>query len=219
MANFFPRWTNWLPLKIVVCGGVLSVAVSAAVTYYFTPKYTNIGYQPNQPVPFSHAIHAGQLGMDCRYCHSFVEVAAHSNVPNSQVCMNCHSQVQKDNPKLAALRASWDSNNLPVNWVQIHKTPDYVYFNHSVHVNRGVSCVSCHGRIDKVEVVAQEKPLSMGWCLDCHRAPETALRPQKDVFNLGWQPPAGMTQHEIGLKIKNEAKINPPDTNCWGCHR
>src|SRR5206468_12137272 len=101
MANLFPRWTNWLPIKLVVCGAVLSVGATAAVTYYFTPKYTNIGYRPNQPIPFSHKIHAGEIGLDCRYCHSFVEVAAHSNVPNTQVCMNCHLQVQKENPKLA----------------------------------------------------------------------------------------------------------------------
>src|SRR5437764_3137701 len=166
MANIFPRGSNLLPIKIVLCVMIVVPAVSGAMWYYFTPKYTRVGYQPNQPIPFPHDLHVGQLGMDCRYCHSFVEVAAHSNVPNTQVCMNCHTQVQKDNPKLAALRASWDSGNLPVEWVQIHKTPDYVYFNHSVHVNRGVSCVWCHGKINHAAVVAHEKPLSMGWCID-----------------------------------------------------
>ena len=109
--------------------------------------------------------------MDCRYCHSFVEVAAHSNVPTTQVCMNCHSQVQKDNPKLAPVRESWATGK-PIEWVQIHKTPDYVYFNHSAHVNRGVSCVSCHGEVDKMAVVYHAEPHSMAWCLDCHRNPE-----------------------------------------------
>src|SRR5215210_3496507 len=130
MANLFPRWTNWLPLKILICLGVLGAAVTAGVAYYFTPSYTRVGYQPIQPVPFSHQIHVEQLGMDCRYCHSFVEVAAHSNVPNTQTCMHCHSQVQKDNPKLQAVRDSWSSGQ-PIRWIQIHKTPDYAFFNHS----------------------------------------------------------------------------------------
>ena len=138
MANIFPRGSNLLPLKIVLCVLVLVPAVSLAMWYYFTPKYTRVGYQPAQPVPFPHDVHVAQLGMDCRYCHSFVEVAAHSNVPTTQVCMNCHSQVQKDNPKLAPLRESWATGK-PIEWVQVHKTPDYVYFNHSAHVNRGVS--------------------------------------------------------------------------------
>src|ERR1700760_714898 len=133
MANIFPRSSNWLPIKIVICLGVLSTAVSLGMTYYFTPKYTRVGYQPVQPVPFPHNIHVDQLGMDCRYCHSFVEVAAHSNVPTTQVCMNCHGQIQKDNPKLAPIRDSWLTGK-PVEWVQIHKTPDFVYFNHSAHV-------------------------------------------------------------------------------------
>ena len=121
MANIFPRSSNLLPIKIVICALVLGGAVTAGVTYYFTPKYTRVGYQPVQPVPFSHNIHAGQLGMDCRYCHSFVEVAAHSNVPTTQVCMNCHQSVQKDNPKLAPLRESWRTGQ-PVEWVQDRKS-------------------------------------------------------------------------------------------------
>src|SRR3954470_14348875 len=148
MAEIFPKWTNRLPLMIIV--GVLLVggAATAGVWYYMSPKYARVGYQPVQPVAFPHNVHVDQLGMDCRYCHSFVEVAAHSNIPTTQVCMNCHSQVQKDNPKLKPLVDSWQTG-LPVEWVQIHKTPDFVYFNHSVHVNRGVSCVSCHGRVDQ----------------------------------------------------------------------
>jgi hypothetical protein len=218
MANFFPRWSNWLPLKIAVCVAVLGSTVTAGVWYYFTPKYTRVGYQPIQPVPFPHDVHVTQLGMDCRYCHSFVEVAAHSNVPNTQVCMNCHSQVQKDNPKLQAVRDSWQTGN-PVEWVQIHKAPDYVYFNHSVHVNRGVSCVSCHGPVNHMTVVYHNQSQSMSWCLDCHRNPENALRPPDQVFNLDWQPPAGQTQQEIGLKLKHDWNVNPPTTNCAGCHR
>src|SRR5882757_11291507 len=175
MANIFPRGSNILPLKIVLCGFVLVNAVSLGMWYYFTPKYTRVGYQPNQPIPFPHDVHAGQLGMDCRYCHSFVEVAAHANIPTTQVCMNCHAQVQKDNPKLKAVVDSWQTGR-PIEWVQIHKTPDYVYFNHSVHVNRGVSCVSCHDRVDQMETVYHAKSHAMKFCLDCHRAPEMGLR-------------------------------------------
>ena len=194
------------------------------MTYYFTPKYTRVGYQPVQPVAFPHNVHVDQLGMDCRYCHSFVEVAAHSNVPTTQVCMNCHSQVQKDNPKLKAVFDSWQTGQ-PIQWVQIHKTPDYAYFNHSVHVNRGVSCVSCHGRVNQMEVVYHAKPHSMDWCLDCHRAPETALRPVEQVTNLGWQPSQRTGESEddaqlrVGLAIKEKEAVNPPDKNCYGCHR
>lgn len=217
MANFFPRWSNWLPLKVVIALAVIGGAVTAGVWYYFTPKYTRVGYEPIQPVAFPHDLHVSQLGMDCRYCHSFVEVAAHSNVPNTQTCMNCHSQVQKENPKLQALRDSWTTGK-PVEWVQIHKTPDYVYFNHSVHVNRGVSCFSCHGDVNHMPVVYQHEPHSMSWCLDCHRAPENHLRPREQVFNLDWKPGPNERQQDIGLKIKHEWNINPPE-NCAGCHR
>ena len=219
MANFFPRSSNWIPLKILVIVIVLGNAVTAGVWYYFTPKYTRMGYQPIQPIPFPHDIHVKQLGMDCRYCHSFVEVAAHSNVPNTQVCVNCHSQVQKDNPKLQPLRDSWQTGQ-PIQWVQIHKTPDFVYFNHSAHVNRGVSCVSCHGQVNEMPVVYHAKSHSMSWCLDCHRAPEDALRPVDKVFNLDWQPSwIGKTQQDIGLQLKKDWSVNPPVQSCAGCHR
>jgi hypothetical protein len=224
MANIFPRGSNILPIKIVVCALVLVPALSIATWYYFTPKYTRVGYQPAQPVPFPHDVHVAQLGMDCRYCHSFVEVAAHSNVPATQVCMNCHSQVQRDNPKLAPVRESWATGK-PMEWVQVHKTPDYVYFNHSAHVNRGVSCVSCHSRVDKMAVVYHAEPHSMSWCLDCHRAPEKALRPLDKITDLGWQPTPEKNQSVeeaqlvLGKGLKDQWHINPPDKNCAGCHR
>ena len=238
MANFFPRWSNWLPLKLLVCAGVAGTGLTAGVWYYFTPKYTRVGYMPVQPVAFSHDIHASQLGMDCRYCHSFVEVAAHSNVPNTQVCMNCHTQIQNQSPKLQVVRDSYATGR-PIEWVQIHKTPDYVYFNHSVHVNRGVSCFSCHGPVNQMPVVYHYQPHSMSWCLDCHRAPENQLRPTEQVFNLNWKPqdenphdfavkfgqPPGagdsakkLTQQQIGLVLKQDWNVNPPE-NCAGCHR
>jgi hypothetical protein len=244
MPQIFPRGANIVPLKILLVLGALATAVPLAMWYYWTPKYTRVGYMPSQPIPFSHRIHAGQLGLDCRYCHSFVETAAHSNIPAAQVCMNCHSQVQKDNPKLAPLREAWATGK-PIPWVQIHKVPDFTYFNHAVHINRGVSCVSCHGRVDQMEVVYQHESFAMKWCLDCHREPELALRPLDKVTNLGWQPPTngkelaavlGITPAELNLKddtklsaknaqltmgnfLKNKRGIHAPEMNCAGCHR
>jgi hypothetical protein len=132
--------------------------------------------------------------------------------------------VQKDNPKLRAVVDSWQTGR-PIEWVQIHKTPDYAYFNHSVHVNRGVSCVSCHGRVDQMEVVFHHESQTMEWCLDCHRAPENHLRPLKEVTNLAWKATAegdesdGDAQRRVGLLIKQHEGVNPPDKNCFGCHR
>jgi hypothetical protein len=191
MGNIFPRWLNWLPLKVIVALALVGTLVVCAVAYTFTPKYTRVGYMPVQPIPFDHSIHAGQLGMDCRYCHSFVEESPHSNIPTAQVCWNCHGagKVKADSPKLEPLRASIDTNyegytGDALRWVQVHETPDYVYFNHSVHVNRGVSCVECHGKVNEMSVVYHDKSLSMGFCLDCHRAPEKALRPMDQITNL-----------------------------------
>ena len=178
MGNFFPRWTNWLPLQIIIAVVFLVGGITAAVAYWFTPKYTKVGYEPTQPVAFSHKQHAGEIGLDCRYCHSFVEVSGQANVPTNQTCLNCHGpdkgQIKKDSEKLAIVRAA-DKNDSPIQWVKVHKAPDFVYFNHSVHLNRGISCVDCHGRIDKMEVVRHAEPHSMGWCLDCHRNPEKKL--------------------------------------------
>lgn len=219
MANFFPKWTNWLPLKLVICLGTLGGALTLGIWYYFTPKYTRVGYEPDQPVPFSHKIHVEQLGMDCRYCHSFVEVAAHSNVPTTQTCITCHGdgKVQSSNPKLTAVVDSWKSG-IPVQWNRVHQVPDYAYFNHAVHVNRGVSCYSCHGDVSAMEVVYQHEPQSMAWCLDCHRAPQNHLRPPEEIFNMKWKPVAGQNQHDIGMAFKKEWDVNPP-TTCGGCHR
>jgi len=191
MGNFFPRWTNWLPLKVAVCLGFLVVGVAAGMSYYFTPKYTRVGYEPTQPVPFSHKQHVGELGLDCRYCHSYVEMSSHSNVPTNQTCYNCHGpdkgQVKKDSDKLVLVRKANETGE-PIAWTKVHKAPDYVYFNHSVHVNRGVSCVSCHGQINEMTVVKHAEPHSMGWCLDCHRNPEDKLRPLDQITNLNYKP-------------------------------
>jgi len=216
MSDVFPKWTNKLPLRIIVGLGVLGAAVTMGVTYYFTPKYTRVGYQPVQPVAFSHSIHAGQLGMDCVYCHSAVEKSWYSNVPSASTCMNCHNQVLKDDPKLALVRDSF-YNDKPIEWVQIHKLPDYVYFNHSVHVNRGVSCVECHGRVDQMDEVYHAKPMSMGFCLECHRNPEKHIRPLDKITDLAWEIPAHQ-QLEDGKAMVKEWDIKSSD-HCSACHR
>ena len=193
MANFFPRWSNSLPVQIVIALGVLGIGVSAAVTYYFTPKYTRVGYQPDQPVPYDHALHVTQLGLDCRYCHSFVEETGHANIPAASTCWNCHQHIKTDSPVLEPIRRAADKNyegydGKPVEWVRVHRAPDYVYFDHSAHVNRGVSCASCHGDVSDMRVVYHAEPHSMSWCLDCHKEPEKHLRPLDEVFNLKWKP-------------------------------
>jgi hypothetical protein len=217
MANFFPKWADRIPLKILICLGVAGLAVAGGITYYFTPKYTRVGYRPVQPAPFSHAIHVEQLGMDCRYCHSVVEVAAHSNIPSTQVCMACHAQIRATSPKLEAVRESW-STGRPVRWVRVHVLPDYSYFDHAVHVSRGVGCFSCHGAVNEMEEVWQDQPQSMSWCLDCHRAPEHFLRPPAEIYNLSWRPGSGAAGREMGRKLRAAWEVNPPVT-CGGCHR
>ena len=172
---------------MIIIGGALGgSALTAGVWYYLTPKYSRVGYQPVQPVAFSHSIHAGQLGMDCRYCHNAVEKSWHSNIPASSVCMNCHNQVLKDDPRLALVRDS-ATNGTPIQWVQVHRVPDYVYFNHSVHVNRGISCVECHGPINHMDEVYHYQSLSMTFCLDCHRDPAAKLRPLNKITDLDWK--------------------------------
>lgn len=221
MSNLFPKWSNQLPLQLVVFATLLVGTLIAGVTYYFTPKYTRVGYAPTQPVPFSHALHAGQLAIDCRYCHSHVERSGVANIPAPATCMNCHNQIKTASPLLAPVRAAYEGG-APVPWVKIHKAPDYVYFNHSVHVNRGVSCYNCHGNIHEMEVVQHAKPHSMGFCLECHRAPENFLRPHDQLFSFrdgGWAPLADTAkQREQGLDFVKAWNVNPP-LSCSGCHR
>lgn len=217
MQNIFPKWTNKLPLLIIVCLGLVITAIILGVNYYFTPKYANMGYQPIQPVPFDHSLHVGQLGMDCRYCHTYVDRSEHSNVPASSTCMNCHGQIQTDSPALAPVRESYESGE-SVPWVRIHKTPDYVYFNHAVHVNRGISCVECHGKINEMQVVHQDKSLTMLFCLECHRNPEKYIRPLDKVYDLDWKAESQEAQIEMGKQFVHDWKVMPPQS-CSGCHR
>lgn len=189
--------------------------------YYALPGYTRVGYQPEQPVPFSHQLHVGRLGLDCTYCHQSVFDSPHASVPASQVCMNCHNpkmaNVKGNSPLLAPVRLSYETGK-PVEWRRVHKLPEYSYFNHAVHVNKGVSCVSCHGPVNEMKVVWHDQPLSMGWCLNCHANPTPHLRPRSEVTNLSWVRDANPDPGTTGEWIQKVLQINPP-ANCQGCHR
>jgi hypothetical protein len=211
----FPKWVNKLrPALAIVLVGV-PVYVIVLVAYGASPKTINVGYQPTQPVAYSHALHAGELGIDCRYCHTTVEEAAYAAVPPTQTCMNCHKTIRAASEKLLPVRKSY-ATGTPIKWVKVHDLPDYVYFDHSAHVLRGVGCVSCHGRVDKMEVVWQVEPLSMGWCLDCHRDPEPHLRPAELVTQMDWVPMED--PQALGRRLREQYNINP-STDCSTCHR
>ncbi len=222
----FPRWANYLLPLIVIAGAGGGAITPAIVGLGFSAETLNVGYAPEQPVPYSHALHVGELGLDCRYCHTTVEDASFAAIPPTQTCMNCHTGIRSDSTRLQEVFKSNETGE-PVPWVKVHDLPDYVYFNHSAHVNKGVSCVSCHGRVDKMVVVHQAEPLSMGWCLDCHREPEKHLRPVDKVTDLAWKPKqepdetpeaaqlrVGLHQKEL-LMIHDEAYM----TSCSTCHR
>ncbi len=211
----FPAWANLLrPAAVIGAVGGLAYA-AVVVTFGFSPSATDVGYRPPQPVPFSHALHAGELGLDCRYCHDTVERAAKAAIPPAATCMNCHRRIRVTSEKLLPLRESV-ATGLPVRWVRVHDLPDYVYFDHSIHVAKGVGCESCHGRVDTMEVVRQVAPLSMGWCLDCHRHPEPNLRPREAITAMGWVPEGD--PEEVGRRLREAYRVDPP-TDCIACHR
>ncbi|HNQ24330.1 MAG TPA: cytochrome c3 family protein [Phycisphaerae bacterium] len=211
----FPRWINSLRVVVAVVAIGAPVYAVLLLGYGASPRTTDVGYAPPQPVSYSHALHAGTLGIDCRYCHGSVETAAHAAVPPTQTCMNCHATIRTESLKLLIVRESYLTTGTPIEWVRVHDLPDYVYFNHSAHVRRGVGCVSCHGRVDQMEVVYQAEPLSMGWCLDCHRAPEAHLRPTEQVTNMEY---AAEDQPAEGKRLRALYNINP-STDCSTCHR
>lgn len=208
--QIFPRSLNLLPLVAAVALAVGGGVVTFIVAYYFSYWNTQVGYAPVQPVPFSHRLHAGQLGMDCRYCHANVERSPEAMIPPTQTCMGCHSVVRTESAALAPVRESWETG-APIEWVRVHNLPDHAYFDHSVHLSVGVGCATCHGRIDQMEVVTNQSPLSMSWCLDCHRDPEPNLRPVSEITNMAWE-------RREGEEIEYARYALPPET-CSGCHR
>ena len=218
MVHFF--------IGIMVFGAGSSVALGL---YWFgSPKYYEVGHAPEQPIPFSHKKHVGEMGMDCRFCHSNVEHSHEANIPPGQTCMNCHRQVKTDSLKLAPLRDLFtnptdaaeplkEKENANLKWKKVHDLPDYAYFDHSAHLNAGVGCKSCHGRIDQMEVVRQEKELSMAWCLDCHRDPAKHIRPDHvSVTDMHWE--AGSLDKKESQSLMLKRNIKPPQ-DCASCHR
>lgn len=215
MAQLFPGWTNRIPLWSAAFGPLLFALPVAAIWYYGSPEYTDVGYRPHQPVPYSHKLHVGELGLDCRYCHASVERSPVANIPPTQVCMNCHHVIKRDSKQLEPIRQSMSSGQ-PMRWIRVHNLPDYAYFHHAAHVRAGVGCQSCHGRIDEMDVVMQVEPLSMSWCLDCHRHPDPHLRPTEEVTNMEYIPPRD--QAALAVRLKQEKRLDPP-VDCSGCHR
>ena len=213
MSDVFPKWTNQLPRKLALGALVAGVGVVTAAGYYFTPKYTQSGYRPIQPVAFSHKTHCGQIGTDCRFCHNSVEKSALANLPATSTCMNCHGQILKDDPRLALVRES-STTGVPIRWVQVQKLPDFAYFSHAAHTQRGVGCAECHGKVDQMDEI-QALPMSMALCLDCHRNPAGRLRPLDKTTQTDWQPASTDTE---SAKLIHDWKIQPRES-CSACHR
>jgi len=215
VAQIFTKKANIVPLYILIAIILVLTFIICAFWYWGSPNFTDVGYQPEQPVPYSHKFHVGELGMDCRYCHVGVETSAVAGIPPTQTCMNCHTNVKPTSDSLKVVKESWDTGK-PIQWVRVHKSPDYVYFDHSAHVNSGVACASCHGRVDRMTVVLQMESLSMNWCLECHRNPEEQLRPVSEVTNMSWKRPED--HQKIVTQMMQDLNISPP-TDCQGCHR
>ena len=193
--------------------GSLGTGVFVLFWVYFTPANLQVGYTPKQPVDYSHRLHAGELGLDCRYCHAQIERSHEAMVPPTQTCMGCHVLVRTESEKLAVVRDSWETGE-SIGWVRVNQVPDHVFFDHSIHLAGGVGCVSCHGRIDQMEVVGIVEPLAMQWCLDCHRNPESKIRPKGEVTNMAWEADEAW----LAQRAEVAAELNPP-MQCSGCHR
>ena len=184
-----------------------------------SPYVTQVNVVQDQPVPFSHEHHVTGLGLDCRYCHTSVEKSSFAGIPPTETCMTCHSQIWTESEMLEPVRASL-RNNEPIRWNRVHSLPDYVYFNHGIHISKGVGCTSCHGRVDQMPLMWKQEPLTMEWCLDCHRHPEKNIRPKEDVFVMDWAPPVDKDRLAFGRELIKayDVPVNRL-TDCYTCHR
>lgn len=219
MPQLFHRGMNTLArLSIVVGLLVAGCGLMFVIEFNRTP-YVTQAFQPReQPVQFSHKHHVGDDGIDCRYCHTTVETAATAGLPATKTCMNCHSQLFANSPYLEIVRESWRTGK-PIKWTRVHDMPDFAYFNHSIHVNKGVGCSTCHGRVDLMPLMWNEASLHMEWCLECHRDPNKILREQKDITNMEWAAPDD--QKVKGAELAKKYNIQPTKvlTSCSTCHR
>jgi hypothetical protein len=219
MPQLFHRSTNTLArLSIVVGLLVAGGGLMFLLEFNRTPYVTQAFVAREQPVQFSHKHHVGDDGIDCRYCHTTVETAASAGFPATKTCMNCHSVLFSNSPYLEIVRASWRDNQ-PLKWTRVHDLPDFAYFNHSIHVNKGVGCSTCHGRVDLMPLMWNVNSLHMEWCLECHRAPEKVLREQKDITNMEWVPPADQDVKGKELARKYNIQTTQVLTSCTTCHR
>ncbi len=216
MAQIFHRSTNTLS-RFSIYGFVFFWCMVGYAAYLMdeSPYFTDVNVAQPQPVPFSHRHHAGELGLDCRYCHTSVEQSSFAGLPPTSTCMTCHSQIWSNSPMLEPVRASFRTDR-SLEWTRVNSLPDFVYFNHSIHVNKGIGCTTCHGPIDQMALTWRANTLQMSWCLDCHRHPERYVRPREFVFSTDYRPPAN--QISLGRRLVREYKIQSL-TNCSTCHR
>ena len=222
MPQIFHRSTNTLA-KLSIFGGLFILAFVTWAVAEINRSSWNTGafVEREQPVQFSHKHHVGDDGIDCRYCHTSVESSSSAGLPSTKTCMNCHSQIWNDSPYLEIVRQSWRDNK-PIEWTRVHDLPDYVYFNHSIHVAKGVGCNTCHGQVDDMALVYQAKSLQMEWCLECHREPERFLRPRSEVFNMRWREENRSAEHLAeGRRLKEEYAVRHKAVmqSCSTCHR
>jgi len=218
MAQIFGRGADtWF--RLVLWGAVLAVVAFFLMVggYVRSDWRTEVGHAPEQPVPFSHEHHVGGLGIDCRYCHTSVETAATAGFPPMDTCMTCHSQIWTGAPMLEPVREGY-ARDVALRWIRVHDLKDFAYFDHSVHLSAGVGCETCHGRVDRMPLIRQVAPLTMQWCLDCHRDPAPALRPREAVFEMGWRPPADRRTQGQDLIEAYGIEVGNLDT-CYVCHR
>ena len=219
MSQIFQRSANAIARMSLAAGLGAAVFVGwLLLTLMGSSWVTKQNEFVDQPIQFSHAHHVGGVGLDCRYCHTSVEKSSFAGIPPTKTCINCHQQVWANAPILEPVRASF-RNNKNLTWIRVNDLPDFVYFNHQIHVRQGVGCAVCHGRVDRMPLTYQAQPLLMGWCLDCHRAPEKYLRPREEVFNMAYEAPSNQT--ELGLQLKKDYKIGTVEhmTACSTCHR
>jgi hypothetical protein len=215
MQIFHPS-TNTLS-KFSILGGLFILAALgwALAGVNRSPYVTQAKIAKEQPVQFSHKHHVGDCGIDCRYCHTSVEVSNFAGIPPTKTCMNCHSQLWATSPYLEPVRESFRSGK-SLEWVRVNDLPDFVYFNHSIHINKGVGCDTCHGKVNQMPLMWQDASLTMEWCLNCHRHPENFVRPRDQVFNMNWNPPPDQVQQ--GRELVKKYRIASL-TDCWTCHR
>ena len=216
MPQIFSRGANTLA-KLSLAAGLLAAvgAISLLIILGKSSYVTRANEFVEQPLQFSHAHHVGDDGIDCRYCHTSVETSSFAGIPPTQTCMNCHSQLWVDSPILEPVRASLREDR-SLHWTRVHDLPDFVYFNHSIHVKKGVGCETCHGRVDQMPLMYQQNSLQMEWCIGCHRAPEQFVRPREEVFTMGYRPP--VAQEVLGPQLVREYAIQSL-TSCSTCHR